>query len=277
MKTKLTLVSVILLAISVFPAGLCAKPLSDAVPQKIVGLLAEGDLKKAIFEMREMPFCPKINYLLRAANRIELFKMEKKPSRSNAHEVYQNVAIAYHNLYLFLKFRGIVNEDYFENAHKYYKKGRRAGTHLHKADCEILMAALAASGGDVEEAKKRFEKIDAMMLRGDFESMGYVAVYYAATGDNDGAIKYLEAAFNLDPKRTLEWLEVSDDFHGLDKDPRFIAMKDSWKAKSKKSDLVLSVPECDEPRLNMIGADPNTPIGFSRKAKRQLKINKKAR
>ena len=67
------------------------------------------------------------------------------------------------------------------------------------------------------------------------------------------------------------------DFHKMDEDPRFIAMKDSWKAKSKKSDLVLSVPECDEPRLNMTGTDPYSPIGFSRKAKRQLKKNKKAR
>lgn len=279
MKTKLTIVSVILLAITILPTGAFAgkSTKGDKVPQKVVDLLAEGELKKAIFEMRELPECSKTSYLMRSANRIVLFGMEKRPSRSNAHIVYQNVAIAYHNLYLFLKASGIVHQDYFENADRYYRKARRAGTHLHKADCDILRAALIASGGDMEKARKRFEKIDEMMLRGDFESMGYIAVYYAAVGNHDEALRFLETAFTLDPKRTLKWLEVSDDFHDLDDDPRFIAMKDSWKVKSKKRDLVLSVPECEEPRLNMTGVDPYSPLGYSRKAKRQLKANKKAR
>jgi tetratricopeptide (TPR) repeat protein len=279
MKTKLILVSVILLVIAIAPAGVSAKAKArgSVVPQKIVDLLAEGDLKKAIFEMRELRACRKINHLMRSANRIVIFEMEKKPSRSTAHEVYQNVAIAYHNLYLFLRARGIVMQDYFDNADRYYKKGRRAGTHLHKADCDILRAALMASGGDVEGARKKFGKIDEMMMRGDFESMGYIAVYHAAVGDHDEALRFLDMAFALDPKRAVEWLDVSDDFHDLDDDPRFIAMKDSWKAKSKKRDLVLRVPECDEPRLDMMGSDPYSPIGFSRKAKRQLKANKKAR
>lgn len=276
MTKKLTIASVILLAIVIMSTGASAKSSArrSGVPQKIVDLLAEGELKKAIFEMRELPPCPKKNYLMLSANRIVLFGMEKKPSRSTAHKVYQNVAVAYHNLYLFLKARGIVREDYFENANKYYRKGRRAGTHLHKADCDILRAALIASGDDAEKARKIFGKIDEMMLRGDFESMGYIAVYYAAVGDHDEALRFLDTAFTLDPKRAIEWVEVSDDFHELDDDPRFIAMKDSWKAKSKKRDLVLHVPECAEPRLNMMGTDPYSPIGFSRKAKRQLKANK---
>jgi tetratricopeptide (TPR) repeat protein len=276
MKKRLAIVSVILLAILILPTGAFAKSSAKdaAVPQKIVDLLAEGELKKAIFEMRELPPCPKKNYLMHSANRIVLFEMEKKPSRSTAHEVYQNVAIAYHNLYLFLKARGITRDDYYDNADRYYSKGRRTGTHLHKADCDILRAALIASGGDVEKARKNFQKIDELMLRGDFESMGYIAVYYAAVGDHDEALHFLETAFSMDPKRTLKWLDVSDDFHELDDDPRFIAMKDSWRAKSKNRDLVLKVPGCEEPRLNMTGADPYSPIGFSRKAKRQLKANR---
>lgn len=274
MKRSIIIASIIMLII---PAAASAKSAAKQteVPQRIVDLLAQGDLKKAIFEMRDMPPCPKISYLMNNANRIVLFGMEKKPSRSTAHETYQNLAIAYHNLFLFLKARGTDQGEFFSEANRYYKKARRAGTHLHKAECDLLRAALKASGGDIEKARKMFRKIDELMLRGDFESTEYLAAYHAAVGDGDEAMRSLEVAFQMDPKRTIEWLDVSDDFHGLSTNPRFIAMKETWKAKSKKRELTLSVPDCDEPRLEMTGTDPYAPLGYSRKAKRQLNARRK--
>lgn len=268
---------VIVAAIASTPCGAGAEgtPESTGIPQRIVKLLAEGSLKKAIFEMRDASPCSKISYLMQNTNRIVLHEIEKKPSRSNEHVVYQNVAIAYHNLYLFLKTRGITQEDYLEKADSYYGKARRKGTHLHKAECDILRATLMAAGGNIEKARKKFEKIDEMMLRGDFESMEYLAAYYAAVRDLDGALTALKAAHEMDPKKTVAWLEVSDDFENLKDDPRYIAMKDSWRARNKKRDLVLSVPYCEEPRLEMTGADPFSPLGFSKKAKRQLKARRK--
>ncbi len=274
MKRYLIIASTIWLLL---PALAHAKGAPDPkeVPQRIVELLAQGDLKKAIFEMREMPPCPKINHLMHSANRIVLSEMEKKPSRSAAHETYQNRAIAYHNLFLFLKARGISQDDFLEGALGYYKKARRSGTYLHRAECDVLLAALTASGGNIEEARKKFEKIDDLMLRGDFESMEYLAAYHAAVGDARMAIEAVEAAFRLDPKKTVEWLDVSDDFHGLEADPEFIAFKTGLNERRNKREIMLSVPECDQPRLQMAGTDPNAPLGFSRKAKRQMNARNK--
>ncbi|MFH1829556.1 MAG: hypothetical protein ABH871_02100 [Pseudomonadota bacterium] len=248
----------------------------DAVPQNIVELLKAGKLKEAILTMREETANPKINYLMRCANEIVFFEMQKKPSQSMAHEIYQNVAIAYHNLFLFLKSRDIVQEEFFKQAEHFYNKAKKSGTYLHKADCDVLSAALIASGGDVKKAKKKFSKIDDLMLRGDYNSMEYLATYYAAVGDVDNALKTLEAAYSLSPQSMLAWINVGDDFHSIETDSRFIAMIDSWKKDSKKTAPTLSVPKRSDPHLNMIGnTDLNAPVGMSKRAKRQHIANQK--
>ena len=277
MIRRLILGIVIIASTVIPPSAVLAAGDSDrsGVPRRVIDLLAKGDLKKAIFEMRDAPTCAKTNYLMRNANRIVLLEMGEKPSRSAIHMTYQNVAIAYHNLYLFLKTRGVTQEEFAKEADSYYKKARRKGTHMHRAECDVLRAALMAAGGKVEKARRKFKRIDDMMLRADFASAEYLAVYHAAVGDLDEALASLEKAYALDPDRTLAWLDVSDDFEGLRDDPRFVAMRASWRAKSGKRDLVLSVPECAEPRLDMTGTDPFAPIGFSRKAKRQMKARKR--
>lgn len=247
------------------------------VPTHIVNMLARGDLNKAILEMRDSVPCLKIDYLMRLVSGIVLFDMEKKPSRSKAHMIYQNVAIAHHNLYLFLKTQGIEQTEYYDEANRYYKKARSSGTYLHKSECDLLRAALLATGGDTEKARKKFAKIDELMLRGDFESMEYLAAYYAAVGDIEKAINALAAAYDMEPDKTLEWLNISDDFESLKGDPEYIAMVDSWRARCKSRELTLTIPRCEEPRLDMIGSDPYRPFGYSAKAKRQLKRNRNKR
>lgn len=270
--------ALILLALMIPQSGLSrskAQESQASIPQDITQLLAAGDLKKAVFAIRELPSCPKTTYLLHSANRIALFEMEGKPSKPTAHEVYQNVAISYHNLYLFLKSQGIDQQDFFHEADRFYSKARRAGTHLHKAECDVLEAALIAASGDTNKAMNKFSKVDDLMLRGDFESMTYLAAYFAAVGDAARALDALDAAFAISPTKILAWLEVSDDFEPLKDDAGFAARLSTWRDKHKTESVTLTVPGCEIPRLEMTGTDPFGPTGFSKKAKRQLEARKK--
>ncbi len=255
-------------------ADIKTSPPQVGVPQHIVELLKTGDLEKSILAMREEPSNSKISHLIRCANQIVLFGMQKKPSPSSAHEVYQNVAISYHNLFLFLKSEGFLKQEFFKQADNYYKKAKKAGSYLHKDECDVLRAALIAANGDEKKAEKIFAKIDDLMLKGDYESMEYLATYYAAMSDVDNAVGALEAAHRLNPYRMLAWIKVGDDFHNISTDPRYIAMIESWKNRGKKAAPTLTVPKRNDPHLNMIGnADPNAPLGMTKKAKRQHSAN----
>jgi tetratricopeptide (TPR) repeat protein len=272
--TAALIVSMLLTSIPGFSQSKTSPDVS-AVPKNVVQLLASGDLKKAVFAMRELPDCPKASYLMHSASRIVLFGMEKNPSKSSAHEVYQNIAIAYHNLYLFLKGNGIDQEAYFGEAERYYSMARRTGTYLHKAECDVLEAALIAASGDAEKAMKKFSKVDEFMLRGDFESMEYLAVYYAAVRDAAKALEALDAAFAMSPTRTLAWLEVSDDFEPLKDDAGFAARLSSWRTTHETSAVTLSLPKCEAPRLQMTSTDPFGPLGYTKKARKQLSTKNK--
>ena len=101
------------------PKGAAPKP-SGEIPQHIVDSIAAGELAAAVITMREQPKSPKMNYLMREASRIVMAEMGKKPKRSEAHNFYQNLAVAYHNLYRFLDARGIGQQVYFDEARYYY-------------------------------------------------------------------------------------------------------------------------------------------------------------
>jgi hypothetical protein len=113
------------------------------------------------------------------------------------------------------------------------------------------------------------------MLRGDYESMEYLATYYAAVDDVQNALMALEAAYDLSPHRMLAWIKVSDDFHNIETDPGFIAMIKSWQ-NNKKNRTNLKVANRKVPQLNILGnTDPNAPLGMSKKAKRQYRANQR--
>lgn len=224
---------------------------TQQISQSVVDALSSGDLNGAIIALREEKTTPKLLYLVREVTRAASAETQKKPEKTDAHRVYQNFAISYHNIYLFLKARGIEQDKYFEEAVKYYKKARGAGTKLHKTDCDILSAALLASHGDDEKAKKQFSKINLELTRGDFESTEYLAAYYAAIGDVDGATLALEKAYSLNPGALLTWLAVGDDFYKITADPAFQGLLVSWKVKDAEKKLTLSVPKGDKPRLQV--------------------------
>ncbi|MFH0799150.1 MAG: hypothetical protein V2A66_03075 [Pseudomonadota bacterium] len=221
--------------------------ISDAV----VDALSAGDVNGAIIAMREEPSSPKLLYLTRELTRINNFPSAPKPDKSSAHKTYQNLAIAYHNVYLFLKSRGVDKKTFLKEAHRYYHKARSAGTTLHKADCDLLDAALTAASGNIEKARKQFSRIDEDALRGDFDSMEYLAAYHAATGDAPAAITALEAVHSLNPDATVTWLAIGDDFHGIADDQGFKELLVTWKATEVSKRLTLQVPKGSKPRLEV--------------------------
>lgn len=250
------------------------KPRMQEVSQAVVDALSSGDLNGAIIALREEKMTPKLLYLVREVTRAASSETQKKPGKTDAHRVYQNLAISYHNIYLFLKAWGIEQDKYFEEAVGYYKKARGTGTMLHKTDCDMLTAALLAAHGDDKKAKKQFAKINLELTRGDFESTEYLAAYYAAIGDVDGATGALEKAYGLNPGALLTWLAVGDDFHKIAADPVFQSLLISWKVKEAEKKLTLSVPKGERPRLQVTD---DTGLFRPQKAMPHYKLKKKAR
>lgn len=249
------------------------KPQTQEVSQAVVDALSSGDLNGTILVLREEKMTPKLLYLAREVTRAANIESQKKPGKVNAHRVYQNTAISYHNLYLFLKARGMEQDKYFDEALRYYRKARGAGTKLHKAECDMLSAALLAAHGEDGKAKKQFSKIDLEFMRGDFESTEYLAAYYAAVGDVDGATGALGKAYSLNPGALLTWLAVGDDFHKIAADPIFQGLLVSWKVKEAEKKLTLSVPKGDKPRLQVTD---DTGIFRPQKSMPHYKLKKKS-
>lgn len=221
------------------------------ISQAVVDALSTGNMSAAILVMRDEPDSPKLFSLIRAATRIVTFDMNQKVEKTEVHQTFQNIGIAYHNLYLFLKSKGIEQKEFYREALRLYRKGKGAGTPMHKADCQLLEAALLAAGGEREKAARLFAKIDDAQTRGDFESMEYLAAYYAAAGNVEGAIAAMDAAHRLNPDATLTWLAVGDDFTAIADDPQFKALLVTWKAREAGKKLRLSLPKGEKPKLEV--------------------------
>ncbi len=206
----------------------------------VVELLAAGDLNGAIIAMREEPSSPKLLYLLRELSRIHEAHSGRKPEKSQLHSYDQNLAISNHNVFLFLQSRGADGKKFMKEAHRFYRKARSEGTPLHRAECNLLRAALTASSGDIKKAEKLFSKIDQGALRSDYASMEYLAAYYAAVGAADHAVEALEKAHEINPDGALTWLAVGDDFHGIEKSEPFRKKLVEWRAAEAARKLALT-------------------------------------
>lgn len=221
------------------------------ISQATVDALAVGDLSTALLSMREERDSPKLFYLAHQASRLLNYQMNKKIEKAEAHKTYQNIGIAYHNLYLFLKTKGIDQSTYRKEAQKFYKKARKASTPFHKVECNLLEASLLAATGEHTKAEKIYSKIDEQSLRGDFESMEYLAAYHAAQGNVSEVLAALDTAYRLNPDATLTWLAIGDDFHSIADDPQFQALLVTWKAQEASKRLNLSLPKSGKPRLQV--------------------------
>lgn len=234
-------------------------PIKPAVVSQVaIDALAENDLNNAAIALLYDQLNDKARFILRETTRIVRFDMaDKKPARDEAHSIYQNVAISYHNLYLFLLSKQVDNTVFYKKAIKYYKKAKRSGSSLHKAECDVLTASIIASSGNIKKAKKKFSKIDMGMLRWDFASAEYLAAYYSAVGDVDMAIEEIDAAYRINPSLTKAWISVTDDFNAIINNPKFIGLIASWATSSgDKRAFVLSLPQSKPLRLEPLGS-PN--------------------
>jgi len=249
LKRPLLITALILISLLFLPSAFAAG--SSAISQVVVDDLATGDFNLAIATMRNEKLTPKLRYLMHSALRIANFKAHGIRNKKDANKIHRSVAVSYHNLYLFLKGRGIEQRKFFKEAKKYYGKARRKGTYLYKDECNLLEAALWAASGDLKKAEKKFRKVDEAMLGGDFESMEYLAAYFAASGDVEETLPALQEVYDINPDRTLKWLAVSDDFHSIEKDPRFRAFIKSLRNRPTEDDIILTIPKPKKPSLSV--------------------------
>lgn len=238
------------------PRNLPTPTTQAEVSSAVIENLARDNVSGAILAMRDDRDSPKLRYLNRQASRIVAYQLDKEVAGAEAHQFYQNLGISYHNLYLFLKAKGIEQKKYFSEANRFYKKGRKAGTHLHQADCDMLRAALYAAAGKQGQAKKMYGKIKEADMRGDFDSMEYLAAYHAAAGNIEGALAALDAAHRQNPAATLTWLAVGDDFDSIADQPQFKSLMIAWKAEEASKKLKKTMPK--EPKVKRAGKNDAT-------------------
>jgi len=224
-------------------------PLALPIPPEVTEALAAGDIEGAIRILRIEPPSLRALNLLREAQRIETFKKHKKISKIDAHKSYQNLGVAYHNLYLYLKRNGRDNPDFVKSALKYYKKAGKSLSISEQTESKVLEAALLAASGKNPEAEKIFSKLDINLLDDKDSRLAYVAGYYAAIGNNAAAIEKLRAAYDLGGEHIGLWVRISDDFYMLENDESFHAMLDDWAKRDKlaKLEREKSARDGDEP------------------------------
>lgn len=220
------------------------------ISENVVEAIASGDLGGAILAIREERPSPKLVYLNREVSKLNSFNPDEKISPKEIHKIYQNIAISYHNLYLFLKARDIEQADFYEKAIDYYNKAKIKGPANHKVECDVLTAALIAASGNTNKAKLLFSKVKISKLRDDFESTEYLAAYYSAVGDVENAIRELEVAYKINPDELTAWLYLGDDFFKIKDNPMYKALLVAWKAADAEKRLALTLPKNLKPVLS---------------------------
>lgn len=223
---------------------------SSQISQGVIDTLAEGNLYESVLLLREKPSTPKSSYLLNAATNIILAEHEnKRPSRSEWHQHYQNLAISYHNLFLFLKARDIEQPFFFKEAMDLYKKSKKNATSMHKQEVDILMAALYVANGDEGKGESIMEKFKKSQWSEYFPMQECIATYYAAKADVDETITALKKVYMEKPAAVLTWLAVTDDFYKIKGDSRFVSLLNQWHLDQAERSLKLSMPTIDQPKL----------------------------
>lgn len=234
------------------------------ISAEVVNALARGDLQLGADSLRDHPTSAKSMYLLRQIARIMLYDNEEKPNPKNTHQYYKNVAIAYHNLFLFLKAQGRENDEFFKKALKFYKKSNSSSLAKQKQENAILTAALYAAKGDEEKAAKLFEKANKDKFGLDYSLQVAWATYHAAMGHTDETITALRAAYKESPESIMTWLRVGDDFFKIREQASFIQLLHQWHVSQKEKDEKFSLPKSSPPKLKY-----STPPVKRRRAKRR--------
>lgn len=227
-------------------------PLVLPIPEEITNLIAQGNLEAAIRELRIEPPSSKSLNLLQDAQKIVIFNKKKDVPKFDKHRFYQNIGVAYHNLYMFLKRHDRTNDDFYKKAKKLYAKSGRSSLKSEKAESKLLRATLEANAGKTEKAQKIFSKIDLSRLGENAEGYEYTAAYYAAIGDVEKAIEALDMAYKLNPEQIALWVAISDDFFGIENRPEFQKLISNWKETPARSNqkLQLNLPKSPAPKFD---------------------------
>lgn len=204
-------------------------PLVSRIPVEAVDALAKSDLEETIRVLRPEPPSSRLLHIMSSAQNIAKYEKGGKAPRIDRLQFYQNLGISYHNLFLFLQRHQIINETFYKSALKFYKKAERSPAISVKYDIALLKAAIIASHGNTEKARELFNKVDVSIIEDDYNSMEYLATYYAAMGDIDNAVEVLDKAHALNPERMSIWVAIGDDFQTIENDSRYKSLITGWK------------------------------------------------
>ena len=212
-------------------------PTALPIPQEVATLLSKNDIEGAIRILRIEPPSLRTLNLLREAQRIEAYKKDKKVTKIEPHKFYQNLGIAYHNLYLYLKRNGLENPELVKSAIKFYKKAGKSLAISEQTESKLLEASILAVSGNSNESDKIFSGLDITTIEEKDTGRAYLAGYYAATGDAAKVIEELNAAYDIGGEHISMWVRISDDFFMLENDDNFHAMLNDWTKRDKQAKL----------------------------------------
>lgn len=208
-------------------------PLSLPISEEVTNALAKNNIDEAIRVIRTEPPSSRSLNILRQMQLIIAFNKNKKIPKIEKHKFCQNLGIAYHNLFLFLKRSNITNKEFYKNALKYYNKALDTLSHSEQSEVNLLIASLKASNGEIESAKKIFAKVDDSLIKDDSTTLEYLAAYYAAVGIEEKSVEALKKAYELNPEEIKTWVAIGDDFMNIEDTPKFKALVKSWKIKGR--------------------------------------------
>lgn len=234
-------------------------PVPVKISVDVVNALEKQDLSHAGTLLMKHPASNKTTYLLRQVTRILLHEgNDSKPSSGSAHQYYKNLAISYHNLFLFLKSRDVNQSEYFKKALKFYRKSNGAFSPKEKQEIQILIAALYAAKGDLKKANKLFQKYNEEKYGPDLHLSLSIASYYAAIGNVEETISHLKKAHRESPETVMNWMAVGDDFYLIRDDPQFKKLMQDWQISKLNKEHLFSLPKKEPIRLK----NTNPPLGY---------------
>ncbi len=204
-------------------------PVELPIPIEAVEAIAKGNIDEATRMLRTESPSSRSLYLLAEMKRILDYEKNKKPPKFERHEFYQNLGIAYHNLFLFLKRNGMTNKEFYKEALKFYKKAGKSRAYSEKYEAQLLTAALKAANGEVDEANKMFREIDPSIITDNYRGYSYLATFYSAVGNETETIESLKRAYAMNPEKIKLWVAICDDFASMRQEPAFVKMTAEWK------------------------------------------------
>ncbi len=195
------------------------KTVIDFTP--IIATLEQKDINGALILLNDTTHTTKVRYLIKEVAKVAAFERNDYKRMLDKHRTYQNIAIGYHNLFVFLKRHHIHQKYFYSQAKKLYALAKKYGGQFHKEECTLLYATLLAVSGNTGKAARHFKRIQKHLIRGDFESTEYLASYYAAMNDPENTIQTLKHAYDLNPSLLNTWLGITDDFYLIENNNEF--------------------------------------------------------